>query len=173
MSEPITILTTPRLILRNWREEDLEPFYALTSDPDVMRYIGLGDIWDRALTEMVVGRRIRQGIERGYCLWAVELRENGEMIGQCGVQPLPETDEIEIGWWLAKDCWGKGLATEAARGALDYSMNSLGFKRIVAVAQAANHASLRIMIKLGMHFEKTIEKSGIENVQFYVIERTE
>jgi [ribosomal protein S5]-alanine N-acetyltransferase len=164
------IATTPRLILRNWRESDVESFYALTSDPDVMRYIGPGETWDRALTEMVAGRRIRQGVERGYCLWAVELRESGEMIGQCGVQPLPDTDEIEIGWWLAKKHWGQGLATEAAQAALYYAMNNLGFKRIVAITQSPNRASSRIMERLGMHYEKTIERNGVENVLFYSIE---
>lgn len=166
-----TILTTKRLILRNWKESDAEPFSCITTDPDVMKYIGLGKLWDLPAAKEVVERRIRQRTERGYCLWAVELIETGELIGHCGIQPLGDTGETEIGWMLAKRYWGQGLATEAAIAALNYSMNDLKFSRIVAITHAENRASSRIMEKIGMSYEKTIEWKGVEGVLFYSIVR--
>jgi len=88
-------------------------------------------------------------------------KEGRRLIGFCGLQPLPETDEIEIGWWLARAWWGRGLATEAARAALHEGFTRAGLDRIVAIAQPANTASIRIMEKLGMRFERMTESRGV------------
>jgi ribosomal-protein-alanine N-acetyltransferase len=83
------------------------------------------------------------------------------LIGFCGLQPLPESEEIEIGWWLARDWWGRGLATEAARVALRDGFERVGLERILAIAQPANTASIGVMQKLGMRFERMAESRGI------------
>ena len=82
------------------------------------------------------------------------------MIGFCGLQTLAETPEIEIGWWLARAWWGKGLATEAAREALRDGFERVGLRRVVAIAQPQNRASIRVMEKLGMKFARETSHRG-------------
>ena len=95
-------------------------------------------------------RQISLFNERGFCLWKLIPKEGGGLIGFCGLQPLPEMgEEIEIGWWLARAWWGRGLATEAARVALRDGFARVGLPRIVAIAQPANTASIGIMRKAG------------------------
>jgi RimJ/RimL family protein N-acetyltransferase len=124
-----------------------------------MRYIGDGSPWPEERSRQFVERQIALFGERGFCLW--KLLKDGGPIGFCGLQPLPETDEIEIGWWLARAWWGQGLATEAAREALRDGFERVGLQRIVAIAQPANRASVRIMQKLGMRFDRMTESHGI------------
>src|SRR5262245_45166950 len=119
----------------------------LATDPRVMRYISTSAVWDDARIRRFVERQRRQLVDLGYCLWKLVLKDGGEMIGFCGLQPLPGTDETEIGWWLVPEQWDRGLASEAARAIVALSM---GPARIVAIAQPPNRASIRIMEKLGM-----------------------
>jgi RimJ/RimL family protein N-acetyltransferase len=129
-----------------------------------MRYIGDGKPWPEQRARQFVDRQIALEDERGFCLWKLSPKEGGGAIGFCGLQPLQETDpeEIEIGWWLARAFWGRGLATEAARMALRDGFERAGLQRIVAIAQPANTASIRVMRKLGMRFERLTESRGIE-----------
>lgn len=134
-----------------------------------MRYIGDGNPWAEESSRAFVERQITLCADRGYCLWKL-LPENGApLIGFCGLQPLYDTGETEIGWWLARAWWGRGLATEAARAALRDGFDRAALSRIVAIAQPANTASIRIMQKLGMKFEKTFAPRGIP-VAYYSIE---
>ncbi len=134
-----------------------------------MRYIGDGAPWPEERSRQFVERQIALFGERGFCLWKLAPREGGALIGFCGLQPLPETEEIEIGWWLARAWWGCGLATEAARVAFRDGFERAGLRRIVAIAQPANTASIGIMQKLGMRFDRMTESRGIP-VAMYAIE---
>ena len=82
------------------------------------------------------------------------------LIGFCGLQPWRRSREIEIGWWLAKDCWRQGLATEAARAVLSHGLNKVGFERIIAVIHIENTASQRVAEKLGFDRERASELDG-------------
>jgi RimJ/RimL family protein N-acetyltransferase len=126
-----------------------------------MRYIGDGRPWPEERARQFVERQIALFGDRGFCLWKLLPQEGGGPIGFCGLQPLPELDEIEIGWWLARAWWGCGLATEAARVALRDGFERVGLRRIVAIAQPANTASIGVMRKLGMRFERMAEPRGI------------
>ena len=137
-----------------------------------MRYIGDGAPWPEERSRQFVERQIALFGERGFCLWKLAPRvhkDGGGPIGFCGLQPLPETEEIEIGWWLARAWWGCGLATEAARVAFRDGFERAGLRRIVAIAQPANTASIGIMQKLGMRFDRMTESRGIP-VAMYAIE---
>jgi RimJ/RimL family protein N-acetyltransferase len=154
------------LNLCTWEADDWLEFRAIAADPQVMRYIGDGAPWPEERARRFVERQIELFVERGFCLWKLVPRlpdAGGGLIGFCGLQPLPlvEGQEIEIGWWLARACWGRGLATEAARVALRDGFERVGLPRIVAIAQPANTASIGIMRKLGMHFERITEPRGI------------
>jgi ribosomal-protein-alanine N-acetyltransferase len=133
-----------------------------------MRYIGDGTPWPEQRSRQFVERQIELHRERGFCLWKLLPREGGGLIGFCGLQPLPGTPDIEIGWWLARVWWGRGLATEAARTALDDGFSRVSLGRIVAIAQPANSASIRVMLKLGMRYERMTEPYGIPVVLYSI-----
>jgi ribosomal-protein-alanine N-acetyltransferase len=131
-----------------------------------MRYIHDGRPWPEERARRFVERQISLFNARGFCLWKLVPKEGGGLIGFCGLQPLPEIDEIEIGWWLARTWWGRGLATEAARVALRDGFARVGLPRIVAIAQPANTASIGIMLKLGMRFDRIAGSRGIPVVLY-------
>lgn len=166
------VLETPRLYLATWQSEDWHEFQAITGDPRVMRLIGDGVPWTEEHTRQHVADQIRAMEARGYCLWKVLDKATGCIIGQCGLKPWshPENGnpEVEIGWWLAPEFWGRGLATEAARAALDYGLRVIGLERIVAIAYEENQASLRIMDKLGFRFEERFQENGRDAVKYAI-----
>src|SRR5579863_318798 len=154
-------LETARTRLEPWQADDGLAFRPIASNPEVMRYITDCEPWpDEGIREFVM-RQMSCYAARQFCLWKLILKETGAVAGFCGIQPLVDTPDIEIGWWLARDRWGQGLATEAAREALRDAFQRVGLERVVAVAQPANRASIRVMEKLGMSFERNTAHKGI------------
>ncbi|NNL67045.1 MAG: GNAT family N-acetyltransferase [Myxococcales bacterium] len=144
-------MRTERLLLRAWRESDLEPFARLNADPVVMEHFPapLGRTGSDELA-----RRIGTGIERdGYGLWAVETPDL-PFAGYVGLAaPRFEahfTPAVEVGWRLAREAWGRGYATEGARAAVAYGFGTLGLSEIVSFTVPRNVRSRRVMEKLGM-----------------------
>jgi RimJ/RimL family protein N-acetyltransferase len=152
MSAHTARLTTPRLILRAWREEDLEPFARLNADERATQYLlhRLSREQSDALVE-----RIGAHFERkGFGLWAVEAPGVAPFIGAVGlVVPgfsAAFTPCVEIGWRLAPEFWGHGFASEAARAALAFGFETLGLDEIVSFTVPANTRSQAVMQRLGM-----------------------
>ncbi|QMU68074.1 GNAT family N-acetyltransferase [Streptacidiphilus sp. P02-A3a] len=160
----MTTIETPRLLLRRWRDEDLLPFAAINADPEVMRWIGDGSAWDEARTREALKRIETHWDELGFGLFAVEVKETGELAGFTGLSVphfLPEVmPAVEIGWRLGRPFWGQGLATEAARAALDQAFRGWGLERVVSILQIGNLGSERIMVKLGMRRDRDLIASG-------------
>jgi len=158
MSKPE--IRTSRLLLRRWRDEDLDPFAALCADPEVMRHVGSGGTRTHEQAAAAIGAFESIWDEKGYGLFAVELRRNRRLIGFAGLSEptfLPEImPAIEVGWRFARQAWGNGYATEAARAALDFGLATLRIPEIVSIHQLENHASARIMQKLGMRFDREV-----------------
>ena len=156
MSDPK--IRTGRLLLRRWRAEDVEPFAAICGDPEVMRYIGSGAIRTHEQVVLSVQAFERDWEENGYGLFAVERVGGGQMIGFTGLANptfLPEIlPAVELGWRFARSAWGNGYATEAAKAALDFALARLRLPEVVSIYQANNHASARIVQKLGMRFDR-------------------
>jgi RimJ/RimL family protein N-acetyltransferase len=151
-STPLIEFDTERLRLRQWRESDLAPFFALACDPQVMEF--LLPIATRADSDAMAAR-IEAGIaEKGWGLWAVEDKASGRFIGFTGlnvpVAALPFSPCVEIGWRLARHAWGKGCASEAARGALQVGFERLGLDEIVAFTGVGNLRSAAVMERIGM-----------------------
>jgi RimJ/RimL family protein N-acetyltransferase len=150
----VVTLATPRLLLRRWSEEDAAPLAAVNADPEVMRWIGDGAVRTPRETRSGIAQMEREWEERGFGLFAVELRATGELAGFTGLSVplfLPELlPAVEIGWRLGRDHWGRGLATEAAAAVLRYGFRERGLDRIVAVSQVGNDASERVIAKLGL-----------------------
>lgn len=163
-------LETKRLLLCSWEADDWLTFEPIATDPLVMKYISDGKPWpDEKIVEFV-DRQILHLRRYDFCLWKLLLRENHRLVGFCGLQPLDDLPGVEIGWWLASDQWGQGLATEAAHTVLEDGFTRIGLSRIVAVALRENRTSIRIMEKLGMRFESEVKHRGFR-VDLYSIER--
>lgn len=164
------VLETHRLRFATWRWEDWKEFRILTSDPLVVRYITTGEPWPDERVQEFVSRQCENWENDRICLWKLLPKDGDTLIGICGLQRLPAGPDVEIGWWLAPSHWGQGLATEAAGQALAYGFEVSNFSRIVAIAQAANRDSLRVMERIGMRFEREAVHKGIR-VLLYAIER--
>jgi RimJ/RimL family protein N-acetyltransferase len=151
MSSAERRLETERLILRRWRDEDLDPFAAMNADPEVMRYIGDGHVHDRAeATDMLTSLR-RSWDEHGFGRWAVERRSDGTFAGFCGpgfISWFPS--EPEIGWRLPRALWGAGYATEAAIASRDDFFQTTDYDHLISLSNPRNVVSERVMEKLGM-----------------------
>jgi len=144
------MLETDRLILRPLDKKDVDAIYAMRSDADVMRFIREPQN-RRESTDWVELVSSRWADERiGFC--AMLEKPSDKFIGWCGIWRLKETGELEIGYAVAKEFWGKGLAAEAALAFLGYAFEKLNHEKIVAVARPENAASRRVMEKLGMSF---------------------
>jgi ribosomal-protein-alanine N-acetyltransferase len=141
-------LRTDRLILRPWRDEDLEPFAALNQDPAVMEFFP--SLLDRSESDAMAGR-IRGHFEReGFGLWAVEVPGVAPFIGFTGVQRPTFMPGVEVGWRLAQPYWRAGYATEAARASIAWGFAQLELAEIIAMVVPDNVRSQRVMEKLGM-----------------------
>ena len=163
----MAVLETQRLLLQQWGPGDWRRFKPVAQNPRVMKHIEHGKPWSDERIESFVNEQIEGMKKSGFCFWPLIYKENHELIGLCGLAPLEDTGEIEIGWWLLPEYWGKGLATEAAREVMKYGFETIGLKRIVAIAHPPNEESIRIMQKLGMEFEKmTLHLGEIEVVLY-------
>jgi RimJ/RimL family protein N-acetyltransferase len=145
-------IRTQRLYLRLWRDEDLPAFAALNADPRVMEFFP--KVLDRAESDARV-TGIRDHVSRhGFGQWAVEVPGVADFIGFVGLSmPLFQahfTPCVEVGWRLAREHWGHGYATEAARAALDYGFGPLGLREIVSFTVPANRRSRAVMERIGM-----------------------
>jgi len=145
-------LTTPRLILRQWREDDLAPFAAMNGDPRVMEHFP--SLLSREKSDDLARRLAERIDERGWGLWAVEVKDGAPFIGFVGLAKVlwsaHFTPCVEIGWRLAFEHWHKGYATEAARAAIDFAFDSLMLDELVSFTVPANLRSRAVMERLGM-----------------------
>lgn len=143
-------LTTPRLRLRQWRDEDAEPFLAMSNDREVMAHFP--QLFTREDVDLVIGRQREFIDQHGYGFWALEA--DGAFCGFCGIKDVlfdvPWKPAVEVGWRLARHAWGKGYATEAARAAIAYGFNTLGLAEIVAFLLPMNRRSAAVCERLGM-----------------------
>jgi ribosomal-protein-alanine N-acetyltransferase len=143
---------TERLILREWRRDDRDPFARLNVDPAVMEFFPA--LLTREESDAMVDRIEAHFAAHGFGVWATELKATGEFIGFIGLW-IPKfkahfTPCVEIGWRLAASHWGSGLATEGARAAVEYAFGELGLKELVSFTAVENARSRRVMEKIGM-----------------------
>jgi RimJ/RimL family protein N-acetyltransferase len=146
------VLTTDRLILRRWLDTDRVPFARMNSDLRVMEF--MPECLEPSESDRLVDRIDRHFATHGFGLYAAELRSNHAFAGYIGLSvpafDAPFMPTVEIGWRLAHEQWGKGLATEGAREVARYAFQTLGLDTLVSFTTPLNQRSIRVMERIGM-----------------------
>ncbi len=153
------ILETPRLRLREFREEDAEALFALNADPEVMRYTG-----DLPFSEPAAARHFLRDYgeyeREGFGRWAVISREDGAFMGFCGLRRSRDAGKVDLGFRLFPRYWAAGYATEAARACLQAGFERFGLDEIYGRAMRENLPSITVLQKLGMKYRDMEEDDG-------------
>jgi [ribosomal protein S5]-alanine N-acetyltransferase len=143
-------LETERLLIRPLTPDDLAAVHAVFSDPLVMQYIvGGACVLDASRAKLA--SYIAHQETHGFSKWAVLERVNGAVIGDCGLKVLEDGPDVELGFHVARQYWGRGYATEAASACLNWGFENLDRNRIVAIVDPRNAASVRVLEKIGMN----------------------
>ena len=163
-------LETERLILRWFREDDLADLYRMTSDPEVMRFLGDGKPVDEMLTWRHMATYMGHWYYRGFGIWAVEEKSSHRVVGRIGFMDPFGWPGFELGWTLARDSWGNGYATEGARRALEYAFTEMNRDHVISLIAPENVASIKVAERLG---EKVEGKTNVvdRDVFIYGIDR--
>ena len=166
--DPVT-LTTERLILRPWQDEDLVPLFGINGDPESMRYFAA--IMNRAESDAWAERLRAHFAEHGWGFWVVAEAATGDFVGVVGLMTIPWqadfTPAVEIGWRIGARFRRQGYAGEAARAALEFGFGMLGLESIVAFTVPGNAASWKLMEKLGMRHEGEFEHPRLPEGHHY------
>jgi ribosomal-protein-alanine N-acetyltransferase len=172
-------LETERLLIRPWVDpDDRAGFLGLTQDPEVMRYVHRGEPYAPDEVDEWFARQARWMREHDLCMGAMIEKATGKLVGLAGTQPLGTTGDLEIGWWLAREIWGRGYATEAGGAALHHVLETLGRPRAVAIIDPLNDPSKHVAERLGMHWVKRTTGAELGHrkpeivVDYYVREST-
>lgn len=157
------ILETERLTLRLQTTDDADFILELMNDPSWLQFIG-----DRGLRtvedarEYIMNGPIHMYEQFGFCLYLVERNEDRSPVGICGLVKRDSLEDVDIGFAFLPTYWGKGYAYEAASAVLAYGLDTLGLKRIVAITSQDNHASAKLLEKVGLKFERLVQLSNDE-----------
>lgn len=147
-------LETERLIMREWKESDVDAFHAINSDPKVRET--LGPIMTRDQVADLIIRMKGLQAKDGCCFWALETKSDERLIGWCGMirgaNDVPVVDKLEIGWRLASDTWGNGYITEAAKSCILWAATKFPDEEIWAITSENNRRSRAVMERLGMRY---------------------
>jgi RimJ/RimL family protein N-acetyltransferase len=161
------MLETTRLTLRPFTLDDVGAMHGVYGDPEVMRHVGDGPVADVAQTEAMLREYIAHQRAHGFSFWAVIERASDTVIGDAGLYLLEgRGPDIELGYTLRRSWWGRGYATEAAQALVRHAFVGLGVDQLVAVADPANPASIRVLEKLGMHYDGMREAYGREHATY-------
>ncbi len=162
----MTVLETDRLVLSTWQASDWLEFRPIATDPEVMRYITGGVPWTDEQVQWFVKKQMELYSDHGHCRWKLLARGTGETIGFCGVGLWH--DAPEIGWWLARQQWGRGFATEAARVALQDVFERVRLDRIISIVRPANTPSIRVIEKLGFSLENEFQNDSVRVLRYAI-----
>jgi ribosomal-protein-alanine N-acetyltransferase len=162
-------IETARLRLRHFNLNDFDHLFRLYSDVEIMRYLSPRT---REQTQASLSKHIQQWQQYNFGMWAVIYKETGAMIGRCGLGFLENTPEVELGYVFDKSYWKMGLATEASLATLKFGFWEVKLDRIVAIAHPENIASVRVIQKVGMKYEKNATYYG-HDVVYYAVSHTE
>jgi len=144
---------TDRLLMRGWRDEDLDEWAAICADPEVTRWVGEDDGLSREDAWRRMAYFVGHWELRGFGNWALVDKATGAMVGRAGLY-LPEAwPGLEVGWLVGREHWGRGFAPEAGRAALEWARTELGADHVISLIVDDNVRSARVAEKLGMQVE--------------------
>lgn len=150
------ILQTERLLLRELNPDDAENFYKLNLNPNVIKYTG-----NSACKDIDEAKEFLENYQdyklNGFGRWAVIEKSTNEFLGWCGLKYDKNLDETDIGFRFFEEHWNKGLATESAKACIDYGFENLNLKTIIGRAISENIASIKVLEKIGLKFEREFD----------------
>jgi RimJ/RimL family protein N-acetyltransferase len=155
------ILETPRLVLREFSRDDGAFVRRLLNEPSWLRFIG-----DRGVRTLADAHRYlddgpRKSYARnGFGLWCVAPRPTGPPVGMCGLIRRDALPDVDVGFAFLPEAWGRGYARESAAAVLDHARDVLGLRRILAITDPENEASIRVLERVGMRPEGTVRMPG-------------
>lgn len=164
----IPTIETKRLVLRPFRLQDAATLHKILVVPGVLNYYPNSDPPDLDRVQILIQKQLDHWGNYDYGWWAVEPDGKDELIGWSGLQYLPETDEIEIGYLLSKPYWGMGLATESAIAGLDYGFKTLKIPQIIGIVHPENIASQKVLEKIGLTFQEEAEYFGMACYKYLI-----
>ena len=169
----MTSLETDRLRLRPLTMADLEDVHRMHSDAETIRYTS-GRLKSREESLQWLKRAIDSYETNGHGFWALELKPWGDFVGHSGLlaQVVDDLSETEIAYWIVREHWGRGLATEAAIASRDHGFHTLGRRRLISIIHPENRGSRRVAEKVGLRVEKPSVHKGVD-VPIYSIEADE
>ena len=164
------ILETQRLLLRHLVMDDLETLFALYRDPEIRKYFPEGVLNLDETKEELEWHMNGHPKHPQLGLWATIHKETGKFIGRCGLLPwtIEGQDEVEIAYLLDKNFWHQGLATEAAKGIMEYGFEKLNLSCLICMIDPENVASQKVAERIGMTFEKKVDGYEGDNLPFFI-----
>jgi RimJ/RimL family protein N-acetyltransferase len=143
-------LRTERLVMRGFREDDLDAWAAISSDPEVTRWVGQPEGLTREGAWRLMAYFVGHWDLRGCGQWALVDRASGELVGRAGLLYPEGWPGLEVGWLVGRSHWGRGFAPEAGRAAIEWARDALGADHVISLIEDANERSQRVAEKLGM-----------------------
>jgi [ribosomal protein S5]-alanine N-acetyltransferase len=166
------VLQIDGFAMRPLQAKDLDILAQIWVDPEVTRFLpSQGNPISKKNTEKALLSFLEHWQQRGYGVWAIEENNSQRMIGYCGLRYLDELSEVEVLYGLTKAYWGRGIATQAAQGAIAYGFNVANLNKLIAMSLPANLASRRVIEKAGLQYEKLIHMFDLD-VLYYSAEST-
>jgi ribosomal-protein-alanine N-acetyltransferase len=167
-SRPGVMLETERLLLRRLTLDDADAIFAVIGDRIAMQYFSHG--YTREDAAKWVERNLRRYAENGYGMFAVVLKSNGEVIGDCGLaqQVVEGLSHLEVGYHLQRCHWGHGYATEAARACMDYAFHKLGAEKVISLIRPENLPSRRVAERNGMQVERQVTFEELPHLMYAI-----
>ena len=165
------VCETSRLILREFNESDVDSLLGFRGDPEVMRFSITGPETRADIQTKYLPACLRRYSRDGLGQWAVLRKSDGLCVGECGIcaQDVDGEKEFEISYRIRRDCWGNGLATEAAQACRDYGFKNVGLRRLISIIESENVASIRVAEKMGMILQRRASFHNIPVLIYCVV----
>lgn len=165
----IPTITTPRLMLRPFTLEDSVPLHRILNEPNILQYFPHTDPPYMERVRKLIERQVTQWTEYHLGWWAVLPNGQDELIGWNGLQYIPETGEVEVGYLLSKQYWRHGYATEGAKASLGFGFETLKLREIIGLTHPQNRASQNVLKKCGMKYSQQKEYFGMQVFRFFLL----
>ena len=161
-------LITSRLALRPFTVEDIAPLHRILNQPNILQYFPNPDAPPIERVEKIIKRQLTHWKDHSFGWWAVIPHGQDELIGWNGLQYLPETDEVEVGYLLSQQFWGRGYATEGAKASIQFGFENFNMGEIIGLTHPENIASQNVLKKCGMQFTNQAEYFGMSLYRYSI-----